>query len=129
MPSVPIVSPSEMAMVLNSIGSSASRANAFLHLCRQTAQVEVAGHGFNPRIGDANQRTAEVRVSKSDGLEHGARARAIAPFGDSTADVLEIHGRKITGRAVKMGTRFQLKDFNHQGHEVARRDSFVRFPL
>src|SRR6202034_772393 len=78
-------------------GRSASRANAFLHLCRQTAQVEVTGHGFNPRIGDANQRTAEVRVSKSDGLEHGARARAIAPFGDSTADVLEIHGRKITG--------------------------------
>ena len=35
MPSVPIVMPSLMAMVLNSIGVPPARADAFLHLLRQ----------------------------------------------------------------------------------------------
>jgi len=71
---------------------AASRANSFFHLRRQTAQVEVTRHGFDPRVSDTDERTAEIRVGESDGLEHGARAGALAPFGDSSADVLEIHG-------------------------------------
>jgi hypothetical protein len=43
MPSVPMVTPSLMARVLNSIGA-AGRADARLDFGRETAQIEVAGH-------------------------------------------------------------------------------------
>src|SRR5271166_5213123 len=57
--------------------------------------MKIARHGFNPSIGHADQRTLEIVVSKSDRLEHGARAGAIAPIGDSTANVLEVHGQRL----------------------------------
>ncbi len=39
-------------------GSAARGADAFLDLRRQPAQVEVAGHGFDPGVGDADERLA-----------------------------------------------------------------------
>src|SRR5438552_85998 len=57
--------------------------------------MEVARHGFDPRVGDADQRTAEIGIGESNSLEHGASAGAVAPFGDSTADVLEIHNQRL----------------------------------
>src|SRR5205814_7584972 len=35
-------------------GSAASRSNSVLHLGRQASQVKVAGHGFDPGVGDAD---------------------------------------------------------------------------
>ena len=57
--------------------------------------MKVAGHGFDPGIGHADQRTAEIGIGVSDGLKHGARASAVAPLSDSTADVLEIHSQRL----------------------------------
>jgi len=73
MPSVPMVSPSEIAMVLNSMGRAARGANAFLHFGGETPEVKVAGHGFDPGIGDADERFAQIVVGETDGFEHGTR--------------------------------------------------------
>ena len=76
-------------------GSAACGADAFLHLGGQAAQVEVAGHGFNPGVGDADDGFGQIAVGESDGLEHGAGRGLIASVGDSVTAVFEIHGRKI----------------------------------
>jgi hypothetical protein len=70
---------------------TAGLANAFFHLGREAPQVEVAGHGFDPGIGHADQRTAEIGIGVSNRFEHRASASAIASFGNSTTDVFEIH--------------------------------------
>src|SRR5579864_8708487 len=57
--------------------------------------MEVAGHGFDPCVRHADQRTAEIGIGESNGLEHGARAGAVAPVGYSTTDVLEIHSERL----------------------------------
>src|SRR5436309_2330660 len=77
-PSVPIVMPSEMAMVLNSSGVPPA------------AQVEVAGHRLDPGVGDADDRLGEVLVGVAHALEVGARGGAVAPFEQGTALVLDI---------------------------------------
>ena len=68
---------------------AAGRADAFLHLDRQLAQVVVAGHGLDPGIGDADDRLRQILVGEADGLQHGARGRAVASLGDGVA--LEFH--------------------------------------
>ena len=72
-------------------GRAAGGTDAFLHLGRQAAQVKVARHGFDPGIGDADERLAQIVVRKADRLEHGARRSAVAPVGDTVAAMLEIH--------------------------------------
>ena len=53
MPSVPMVTPSLMAMVLNSIGvPPAARIPSLT--CRPVAQIEIARHGLDPGVGDAD---------------------------------------------------------------------------
>ncbi len=83
-------------------GRAARGANAFLHLGREAAQVEVAGHGFDPGVGDADERLAEIVVGEADRLEHGARRSAVAPVGDTAAAMLEIHrGRRLRQGSLK----------------------------
>ena len=99
MPSVPMVTPSLMAMVLNSMGvPPAARMPAFTCV-GQLAQVEVARHGFDPRVGDADDRLLQVLIGEADGLEHGARRSAVASLGDGVA--LQFHGNLPSYRAVK----------------------------
>src|SRR6476619_2889151 len=72
-PSVPIVTPSEIAIVLNSIGVPP----AALHVLGQLALVEVARHGLRPRRHDADDRLREVVVGKANRLQHRPRAGAV----------------------------------------------------
>ena len=90
MPSVPMVTPSEMAMVLSSMGVPPGRTHACLHLFRQRPQVEIAGHGLNPGVRDANDRLGQILVRKADGLQHSARAGAVLTVGDDMTVMLQI---------------------------------------
>ena len=56
-------------------GRAAGGADAFLHLDGQLAQVVVAGHGFDPGVGDADDGLGKVVVGEPDGLS-AWRARA-----------------------------------------------------
>ena len=76
MPSVPIVMPSEIETVLNSIGVPPGGADARLHVHGQVAQVKVARADLDPRIGDADERLLEIGVGKAGRLQHRARRRA-----------------------------------------------------
>ena len=49
---------------------AARGANALFHLRRDPPQVEVARHGFNPGVGDSNQRLGEVFARESDCFKH-----------------------------------------------------------
>jgi hypothetical protein len=53
--------------------------------------MKIARHGFDPSISYANDWFAEVGVSEANSFEHGTRRRAVAPVGDSTAAMLEVH--------------------------------------
>ena len=52
---------------------AAGCANALLDLGRQIAQFEIARHGLDPGVGDADDGL-QVVVGEADGLEHGSRA-------------------------------------------------------
>ncbi len=56
----------------------------------QLAQVVVARHGFNPSIGDTDDGLLEVLIGKADGLQHGARGRAVVSLSDGVA--VQFHG-------------------------------------
>ena len=59
--------------------------------------MEVAGHGFNPGVGDADQRLVQIAVGEADRLEHGARRCPVTPVGDAAAAMFEVHRRgKVT---------------------------------
>ena len=74
-PAVPIVIPSEIAIVLNSIGVPPAARMPSLTFAARRAQVEVAGHRLDPRRGDADDRLGERLVVEADALEVGARRR------------------------------------------------------
>jgi hypothetical protein len=74
-PAVPIVIPSEIAIVLSSIGRAAGRAMPSL-TWRPGAQVEVARHRLDPGRGDADDRLGQVVVGVTDALQLGARGGA-----------------------------------------------------
>ena len=89
-PSVPIVTPSEMAMVLSSIGvPPAARTPAFT-FSAQRPQVEIARHGLNPSVGDADNRLGQVLVREPDGLQHRARRGTVATISDDVTVLLQI---------------------------------------
>ena len=69
--------------------SAAGGANARLNMFGEGAQVEVARHRFNPCIGNANDRLAQVFVREADGFQHGAGGRAVPALGDRVA--LKLH--------------------------------------
>ena len=76
MPSVPIVMPSEMAIVLNSIGVPPAARTPSFTVVGERAQVQVARHRLGPRVGDADERLLEVGVGEAGGLEHRACGRS-----------------------------------------------------
>jgi hypothetical protein len=56
--------------------------------------VEVARHGFNPRIRDADERLLEVLAGEPDSFEHGTGARAIASVSYEMTAMFRIHKSK-----------------------------------
>ena len=80
MPSVPMVTPSEIAMVLNSIGVPPAARMPSFTLADKPPQVKVARHGLDPGVGDADERLCQIVVGKADGFEHGAGRSPVAPI-------------------------------------------------
>ena len=60
MPSVPIVMPSEIETVLNSIGVPPAARMPSFTCSASVAQVEVAGTDLDPGVGDADERPLEI---------------------------------------------------------------------
>jgi hypothetical protein len=60
--------------------------------------MKVARHGFDPGVGDADKGTTEIAVGEPDRLEHSARTGSVAPFGDTTTTMFEIHGERLHHR-------------------------------
>ncbi len=93
-PSVPIETPSETEIVLNSIGVPPAARIPSLTFTRQLALVVVARHRLDPGRADADDRLREILVGEADGLEHGACGRAIG--------AVEQHAR-VLARVVRGG--------------------------
>jgi hypothetical protein len=55
MPACPMARPSQMPMVLNSKGVPPVRDHAALYFSSQTVQVDVAGYGFGPGVGNTDE--------------------------------------------------------------------------
>jgi hypothetical protein len=53
--------------------------------------MKIAGHGFDPGVGHANQRLPQILVREANGFEHGAGGRAVATLRNQTAAVFGIH--------------------------------------
>ena len=87
MPSVPIVTPSEMATVLHLHRRAAGGLDALLDRVGQGAQTEVAGHRLDPGVGDQDHRLLEILVGQADALEHRPGAGALDPVEDVPAHV------------------------------------------
>jgi hypothetical protein len=87
-----MVTPSLIDTVLNSIGGRTSRTNSFFHFDCQVAVIEVARHGFDPHVCDADDRLRQILVGKSYALQHRTCRRAIAPIRDDVTQVLWIEG-------------------------------------
>ena len=85
MPSVPIVTPSLMAIVLNSIGVPPAARTPSFTLIGELAQVVVARHRLDPGVGDADDGLLQILVGESDSLEHGARRSAVPALRDGVA--------------------------------------------
>ena len=103
MPSVPMVTPSLMAMVLNSMGVPPAARMPALTCVGQLAQVEIARHGLDPRVGDADDGLLQILIGEADGLQHGARGRAVASLGDGVA--VKFHGKLLWYRSEGEGDR------------------------
>ena len=89
MPGVPIVMPSEIAMVLNSIGvPPAARMPSLTRAER--AQVVGARHRLDPGRGDADDRLGERLVVVADALQLGAGRGAVRALGEDAGVVLGV---------------------------------------
>src|SRR5215217_6622741 len=104
-PSVPIVTPSETEMVFSSCGVPPA-ANALLDVPGQIALVEVAGHGLDPAVSNADDRTLQVFVVEAGALQHGAGASAIVAVKNDAALVPH----------VEAGPLFRLRPLRHRAH-------------
>ncbi len=72
MPSVPMVIPSDITMVLHSIGVPPAARIAFLHLFRERAQMKIARRHVAPGVRHGDQRPREVGIREARGLQHRA---------------------------------------------------------
>ena len=70
-------------MVLNSMGVPPAARMPSFTLAAEPAQVKVAGHGFDPGVGHADERLGQIGVGETNGFEHGARRSPVAPVGDT----------------------------------------------
>ena len=99
MPLVPIVMPSEIAIVLNSIGVPPAAADALLDLLRERPVREVARHRLGPAVRDGDDRPGHRLGVKADAVKERARRRAFRALGQRTGLVLGIeraHARDPT---------------------------------
>ena len=80
MPSVPMVMPSLMAMVLNSIGVPPGRADPLGYIHGQVPQVEVARHGADPGVRNPDNRLLQIVVGQADGFQLRAGRRTVPPL-------------------------------------------------
>ena len=79
--------------MLNSIGVPPASRIPSLTLAAERAQVEVARHRLDPRVGDADERLGERLVVVADALQLRARGGALGAFGERAAAVLEVELR------------------------------------
>ena len=77
---------------------AAGGTDALLDVFRQTSLVVVAGHGLDPRRGNADERLGEVLVRETDRLEHGPGGRSIRAVGQSGGVALGRVGRPVVGQ-------------------------------
>ena len=80
-PVVPIETPSETEIVLNSIGVPPAARMPVLDVPREHALVEVARHRLDPGRRDADERLREILVGEADRLQHRPRGRAVDAVG------------------------------------------------
>ena len=66
-------------------GSPAGSTHPLLDLCRQSPEVEVAGHGLDPGIGDPDNGPGQVLIGVPDALQKGARRGAVPALQDGSA--------------------------------------------
>jgi len=55
------------------------------NLLGEAAVVEIAGHGLDPAMPDANQRLRQILAGEADRPQHGARPGTIVAFRQSGA--------------------------------------------
>src|SRR6476660_5930389 len=80
--------------------------------------MKVARHGFDPRVGDTDQRAAEISICETNSLKHRPSTRAGAPFRNSTTDMFQIH---VISPAERLQDRFQsFKVSRFQGFKVSK---------
>ena len=102
-PSVPMVMPSEIEMVLNSMGvPPAARMPAFTCAASSRRWI-VARADLDPGVGDADDGLPQVVVGKADGLEHRTRRRAACAFGNRRAGTRFIRRHKYKQPSFKDG--------------------------
>jgi hypothetical protein len=53
--------------------------------------MKVARHGFDPRIGHADQWLIQIGIREPNSFKHRARPSPVAPISNSAANMLEIH--------------------------------------
>ena len=95
MPCVPMVMPSEMVTVLNSIGvPPASRMPSF-SASAMFAQMHVAGANLGPRIRNADDRLVQIFFLKSGPAQIGTRRRAARAFSQRNALSLAFDGHVL----------------------------------
>ena len=102
MPSVPMVTPSLMAMVLNSMGVPPAARMPSFTLAARRRRWKLQGMVSIQVLATPMMGLREIVVGEADRLEHGARRSAVAPVGDTAAAMLEIHrGRRLRQWSLK----------------------------
>ena len=89
-PSWPIAMPSPTAIVANSRGVPPAAAHAGLHVLRQPAEVDVAGHRLVAGVADGDDRLREVIVGQAHRVEVRAVGRALGALGHLPAPGLDV---------------------------------------
>ena len=116
-PGVPIVIPSDIAIVFSSIGvPPAARIPSFT-FARERAQVEVAGHRLDPRVRDRDERLGERLVVVADALQIGPGGRAFRAVGEDPAAVLDVEVAAHRGREPYMPSIVGARVNRHKAAE------------
>ena len=98
MPSVPIVTPSETATVLNSIGVPPAARMPSLTNSASRRWLKLQGIVSIHVRGDADDRLGEVLVGEADRLEHRARGGAVGAVGEGRGMALGGIGGTAVGQ-------------------------------
>src|SRR5689334_7267733 len=67
--------------------------------------MKIAGHGFDPGVGHANEGLAEICISEADRFEHSARRGAVTPIGDATTAMFGIHSELVYEKIARQRER------------------------